>query len=391
MNANCRFANIDVSELAGISVTEAAVAYARKHVSILPVASDDSKAPLVRWRPYQRQAPSCSVVERWFTQDFPGVSIGIVTGKLNGIFVVDIDAAADADFFFDRYPEARETLTVTTPHGVHLYFQHCEGFKNNVCILGRKIDIRTTGGYVRAPTSAGYLFSGARPVLPPPIELLAEITNERSVPRNKIIADGQIILKGYRNDTLFRLGCGLQGRGYGDAQILVALHDINISRVQPPLPAHEVDQIFHSITSRYPKGTAQRSEALAHACVEPGNYICQAIAQYKVSRKNRESQVIEWREIESGRVFPQYFNTYSRFPLRSKAVVNYVLAFGELPKRLDRIDFARLIGVIALVRVENSRASARWLQHYPGLAMPELLTESRVTDVICALPNTDNK
>src|SRR5262245_44907858 len=102
--SHCRFAAIDVSRLADVSITEAALAYARKRVSLFPVASDESKLPLVPWKPYQRQAPSLSVVKRWFTHDFPQATIGVVTGKLNGILVVDIDAAGDADFFFEKYP-----------------------------------------------------------------------------------------------------------------------------------------------------------------------------------------------------------------------------------------------------------------------------------------------
>jgi hypothetical protein len=391
MNVNCRFATIDVSELADVSVTEAAEVYARNRISIVPVAADDSKLPLIKWKAYQRQAPSVSMIERWFTRDFPEASIGIVTGKLNGLIVVDIDAALDCEFFFERYPEARNTLTIVTPRGLHLYFQHRDGAKNNVSILGRKIDIRTSGGYVRAPTSAGYRFSEKRPILASPVELLADISNERVIRQCKTTPHGELILQGYRNDTVFRIACGLQATGYSDAQIFKALLHINNSRVLPPLPITELESILRSVTGRYPKGTAARPAATTSGYVEAGDYICRAIGQHRVARKNRESQVVEWQDIESGRVFPQYFNTYARFSPRSKAVVNYVLLFGELPKRLDRVDFARFIGVTAFVRIGNSRPSPEWGRRYPGLTMPELLTESRVTDVICALPNTDNK
>ena len=167
--------------------------------------------------------------------------------------------------------------------------------------------------------------------------------------------------------------------------------DVNTSRVVPPLSTTELRSIYQSVTSRYPKGTSTRSSAATHHYVDAGNYICQAIRQYSVQRKNRESQVVEWQDINSGHVFLQYFNTYSRFSVRSKAVVNYVLLFRELPRRLDRLDFARFVGRTALVRISNSKPSVEWLRQFPGLTMPEALTESRVADVICPLQRAVTK
>src|SRR5262245_20318279 len=59
--------------------------------SIFPV-QPRSKVPAVKWECYQRRLATVDELEKWFTK--PGYNVGIVTGKLSGIFVVDADSAA---------------------------------------------------------------------------------------------------------------------------------------------------------------------------------------------------------------------------------------------------------------------------------------------------------
>jgi hypothetical protein len=54
--------------------------------SIIPVMYK-SKIPAVRWEEYQRRLATVEEIERWFTH--PPFNIGVVTGRISGIFVVD--------------------------------------------------------------------------------------------------------------------------------------------------------------------------------------------------------------------------------------------------------------------------------------------------------------
>jgi hypothetical protein len=375
---------IDVARLSTLSTIEAALMYASNRVSIIPVEPGDGKKPLISWSPYQRQVPSRDSVDRWFTRQFPGAAIGIVAGKLNGILVVDLDNDVDADFFFERFPYAKQSRTIKTPHGLHVYFEHRDRLNNHVGLFARKIDLRTTGGYVRAPTSPGYTFFNDGPILPPPGELVAALTRERNVITRKV-TEGDPIPEGFRNDALFRIGCALQASGYADAEIVATIEAVNAERVVPPLPRREIESICRSVMSRYPKGRRSTPSPASLHRVSPGYYICEAKRHYSMDWKNRQSHVIEWRDIATDFIYRQFFNQHHRFSPKSKAVINYYLLFGEYPKRLDRIDFARFIGTVALVHVVDSRPTVGWAKDFPDLCLPTGLTESRVDSVVCAL------
>ena len=57
--------------------------------SIIPLRAR-SKVPAVKWEPYQRRLATLEELETWFTR--PGSNVGIVTGTISGIFVVDCDS-----------------------------------------------------------------------------------------------------------------------------------------------------------------------------------------------------------------------------------------------------------------------------------------------------------
>ena len=50
-----------------------------------------TKTPLVQWKPYQSARAPWSQIETWYSQN-PDANIGIVTGAISGIVVVDFDS-----------------------------------------------------------------------------------------------------------------------------------------------------------------------------------------------------------------------------------------------------------------------------------------------------------
>jgi putative DNA primase/helicase len=90
--------------------------------------------------------------ERW-----PESNIGIPTGSVSGIFVVDVDGAdgkAALRALEAKYGKLPKTVTVKTGRGRHHYFRH-DGMRigNRAGHPGKNIDIRGDGGYVIAPGS----------------------------------------------------------------------------------------------------------------------------------------------------------------------------------------------------------------------------------------------
>lgn len=96
------------------------------------------------------------VLQEW-NKKFPDCNIGIPTGTINNIFVVDIDGEIGAKSLIalENIYGKLDAPTVITGKGKHLYFKMPENtnIKSSVSKIANHIDIRANGGYVVAPPS----------------------------------------------------------------------------------------------------------------------------------------------------------------------------------------------------------------------------------------------
>jgi hypothetical protein len=132
-----------------------------KKWSVIPVRPGDKKPKLGKNEvlPYREKFATDEELQRWFSD--PKVNVGIITGKLSNLFVVDLDKSKD------HYQEENALLhfgdNINTPiaetpsGGNHLYFTYPgKGITIGENILPA-IDYRGEGGYVVAPPSVnGY-------------------------------------------------------------------------------------------------------------------------------------------------------------------------------------------------------------------------------------------
>ncbi len=99
-------------------------------------------------------------IERWFSV-WPASNIGIATGAISGIVVVDIDPRNGAMDTVAKLADevrtfARTAQVLTQAGGWHLYYKHPgQRVKCEENALGPGIDIKGDGGYVVAPPSRG--------------------------------------------------------------------------------------------------------------------------------------------------------------------------------------------------------------------------------------------
>ena len=120
--------------------------------SVIPL-KPKSKVPAIRWEEYQRRLPTPAELESWFTR--PGFNVGIVTGAVSGIFVIDADSPAAVAWAEEELPPC--DLRVRTSKGLHLYYPYSGSrrIRNKVRVEVRgevlDIDIRGDGGYVVGP------------------------------------------------------------------------------------------------------------------------------------------------------------------------------------------------------------------------------------------------
>ncbi len=135
---NCHESNSRSKQMK--TLKDYALSYQKSNKSIFPC--DRNKQPLVNWKEFQNRRPSKEEVEKWWT-DFPDANIGIVTGIISGLSVIDCDLGSD-------YTQFPPTVTIRTGSGgYHLYYRYHSGLGNRAGLLPN-VDIRSDGGYVIA-------------------------------------------------------------------------------------------------------------------------------------------------------------------------------------------------------------------------------------------------
>jgi DNA-binding transcriptional ArsR family regulator len=232
----------------------------RSGFSVIPIQSG-SKRPLVSWTEYQSRRPTKEEIRQWW-QQYPNANIGIVTGKISGIVVIDLDLDKDDNESGDKiYEQAPTDLIVKTGRGgYHLYYRYPEDVDhvpNRVGLL-LGVDIRADGGYVVAPPSAhssGRLYEWTRRGKPGklPPHLVGLLTSPTPVERDDEESSSKWLSdllagagKGQRNDACARL-CGyLFGKGIPKDVVLTIIRQWN-EKNRPPLPDYEVVTTVESV------------------------------------------------------------------------------------------------------------------------------------------------
>lgn len=117
--------------------------------SIMPVGKD--KKPLLpSWKLLQTSPADDNQIEKWWDK-FPQANIGIITGKVSGISVIDVDTYHGGDH--TQFPP---TFTVRTGNGgYHLYYKYHPGLSISAGAYPQfpGVDIRSDGGFVVGPYS----------------------------------------------------------------------------------------------------------------------------------------------------------------------------------------------------------------------------------------------
>jgi putative DNA primase/helicase len=124
--------------------------------SLIPLKPRDKRPALRSWQEYQTRPATYAELEAWFLSDTP-MNVGIVTGKVSALLVVDADSPEAEAWATAHMPPCNQR--VRTAKGVHLYFAYSgsTSIKNKVrCTFGGRqleIDVRADGGYVVGPGS----------------------------------------------------------------------------------------------------------------------------------------------------------------------------------------------------------------------------------------------
>ncbi len=240
-----------------MTIAEQAFAYHVQGYSIMPCKRDKRPA-LLAWKKYQSTKPTDDEILKWFSS--PNTNIGIITGKISGLTVIDIDNKSTssevdgqqrADDMLSKFPA---TYTIKTPSGgYHLYYQYADGFtvSANAYPQFPSMDIRGEGGFVVAPPSVTdkgiYAPLNDLPIAPFPADLFPKIKQKKSLTEKLTAKNGN------RNESLTSfVGQLLQATTNEDlwlTEVLPAVQRAN-KTYTPSLPDQEVLTVFNSIAKK---------------------------------------------------------------------------------------------------------------------------------------------
>jgi hypothetical protein len=255
---------------------ESALYYLFRGGSVIPLRSRD-KRPAIAWLEYQERRASEDEVRAWFHR-WPDANVGIVTGRISGLVVLDVDPKHNGDVSLRRMEQEHGPLPQTVEAftgggGRHIYFAHPGDTIPNKVGLAPGIDLRGDGGCVVAPPSlhpSGRYYAWVlsheienTALAPVPEWLLREVRAEgRRVGHplsywQKLVREG--VPEGERNNTLASLAGHLLWHGVDPDVVMELLLCWNAVRCYPPLPDDEVVRTVESII-RLHKRDGERTE-----------------------------------------------------------------------------------------------------------------------------------
>lgn len=252
-----------------INILEYALNYIKKGYSIIPVGrGEDKKEPfLPSYLEFFDRKPTEEEVRLWWKQ-YPEAQIGILTGKINNLTVLDVDynEKGKVESGLAYHGDFPKTLTVQSGSGgKHFYYKYCEkadGLKN----LRPRIDIKSNHGYVIAPPSlhkSGKRYEWIEKIDPKPFpEFLLDGNNSKA---NKISI----------KDIIFGVGEG--GRNIAAASLTGLCVKMKLSpeetyqfmvgwnlQCEPPLSDRELKTVIDSIYKTDERRNGTQEDKLIH-------------------------------------------------------------------------------------------------------------------------------
>lgn len=244
----------------------AALEYEAKGYSVIPLKPKD-KTPLIpSWTPFQTERATREQIGEWW-RTWKDANIGIVTGAVSGLFVVDCDSPEAATDLKPTLGDMAGVGVAATGKGFHLYYAHGDKEYPNKAAIKPHVDFRGDGGYVVAPPSihaSGKTYEWAKPInghlRALPDEFIKLMTAPPGSNGSKAPFDtaGAIsgLPEGQRDVGMFKLACKLRG---ADVPYVVALElcEQAAANCVPPFrnALRKVDQAY-----KYPAGHSGQQE-----------------------------------------------------------------------------------------------------------------------------------
>jgi hypothetical protein len=292
--------------------------------SVIPCKPD--KKPHIQWQQYQKERPSEDQVKEWWGKQFKFANIGIVTGSISGLTVIDVDTQTGMAKLNELLPDSWLTPTVDTPgRGAHFYCKYEDSIGNAVRFMDG-CDIRSEGGYVIAPPSSDtrgawkwrkacrvselalnsipnsilQLFSIARARVPlytdqhspeNPLSTNDNISTNFNKSTNINILDFN---EGSRDNSLFHVANCLSKGGMPDEEIEQLLSLIASNICNPPFPIREIPSKVKSATQRHERRERNLTEEVRELIRQHSGNISSTFVQQSQQMSTIEDRKKIW-------------------------------------------------------------------------------------------------
>ncbi|HOQ43386.1 MAG TPA: bifunctional DNA primase/polymerase [Smithellaceae bacterium] len=249
---------------------QAALSYTDRGFSVIPIQGD--KRPFIKWEPYQTKRATPEEIRQWW-QRWPGAMIGIVTGEITGILVIDCDTLEGYEAIQRLLPDSIILPIARTPRGGwHLWFIYPKGSGITVGTgIMPGVDYRGEGGYIIAPPSindAGKRYAWQEGLALGEVEPAAapaalynilnnslyrgDVVNEvcrKPQMTTRTTKDHKFFHQGHRDESLFHAAYCLI-KGGGELPFTEQVIDILARNCNPPFPENEIRAKIDSALKR---------------------------------------------------------------------------------------------------------------------------------------------
>lgn len=208
------------------------------------------KHPIGRWTEFQGRLPTKREVQVWFSN--LDCNIGIVTGRISGVVVVDADGEEGLESI--RRLKLSPTLTARTGGGgYHLFYSITHPVSSRVRVTAG-VDIRGDGGYVVLPPSthrSGRTYEWLEPIPLAPFDndLFPRIVeNHQSNGWTDELWEG--VPEGSRSLSAARLAGRYFGLGLNLKEVWILMTSWNKHNI-PPLEASDLRRTVEAIHRKH--------------------------------------------------------------------------------------------------------------------------------------------
>jgi len=355
-----------------------ALTYAKRGWAVLALAPN-SKIPL-KHKLQKNGSKDATTDEEKITiiwAEHPDANIGIATGKISNITVLDLDDASAPKNLKEIGYSLPNTYIVKTKRGYHIYYLYDKTIQQS---QGRveKCDIRNDGGYVVGAGSTiddteysvhGQAKDLIKCDLPPIFKKPAEPVQTDWVNSSTKVPEGQ------RNDYLFRYACTQRtNKNLSESDVATLVYKYNDEHLVPPLPVNEVMNILQS-ASKYSIGSQM-------------NVAQTTIAPPMIEKQTDRKATFFWQDenikVDVTNISYKWNNIYSRLAIthNGQTILNSNYAFFNEKSKAE---------VFAMLR--NINPQPNWLgillyiQHHVSEYTER---DGEAIDLVRHKPSTDN-